>query len=83
MKKELLIKRIVKELFCSSDGIEAAYLLSTTMFVFVFVMLGIRIAEVFFAVKGSSLSDTLILGMTTAVLGLLSIYNFGKRRKGN
>ena len=81
MKKEILIKRIIRELFCSSEGIEAVYILSTTMFAFVFIMLSVRIAEVFFAVKGSALSDTLILGMVTAVLGLLGLYNLGKKYK--
>jgi len=74
------MKKIIKEMFCSSEGLEATYIYVFMLFLFLFAMFGIRIAAVFKIWKGELLSDTLLIGIATLIVGLITNHSWHKRK---
>ena len=75
------MKRIIKEMFYSSAGLEAIYIYVFILFMFLFVMFGVRIASVFTNLKGELLSDTLLIGLSTQIIALIVNHTWQKKRK--
>jgi len=79
------MKKLFKELFCSSEGLEAIYIYIFILFLFLFVMFGVRIVCVFTNLNGEHLSDTLLIAIATQIIGLIVNHSWHKRQdnKGN
>ena len=68
----------MRDFFKQKGQVQPVYIYVFALFVLLFVLIGLRVASVFVTFKGSELSDTLILGLSGTIIGLLVNFNWDK-----